>query len=167
MSICVPISCCIILFCLYIQITFVSCFDFFFSQFLFLLFFLLFQDINLLLFLHFLDSLFHRESLSHCHYFQQCTFFLSVFFFFFCFGRDCLRPNNWHFNKLFSCTTFRYSFLASSKSLIYSLSFLSFLSLSSLKLLKSISKSVNNSFISWSFVFTLIFLFLLILKVRL
>ena len=116
---------------------------------------LLFQDIDLLLFLRFLDSHIRTESLFHCHYFQQYTFLLSVF----CLGRDCLSPNIWRFNTLFSCTTFRYSFLASSKSLIYSLSFLSFLSLSSLKLLKSFSKSVNNSFISWSFVFTLIFYF--------
>ena len=135
MSTCVPISCCNILFCLYIQITFVFCFDLVFSQFLLLLFFLLFQDNDLFLFLRFLDSHFRTEILSHCHYFQQYTFFLS-------------SANIWRFNKSFSCTTFRYSFLASSKNIIYSLIFLSLLSLSSLKLHRSFSKLVNKSFIS-------------------
>ena len=129
MSTSLPILRCIFLFCLHIQTTFVFCFDLFFSQFLFLLFFLLFQHIDFFFFFIFSTI---------------CFLFICFFFYF---GRDCLRSNIWRFIK-FSCTIFRYSFLASSKSLIYSLSFLSLLSFSSLNLLKSFSKSVNNSFIS-------------------
>ena len=108
----------------------------FFSQFLFLLFFVLFQDIDLLLYLRFflIVTFVRRVCLTVTIFNNILSFYM---FFFFYFGRDCLKPNIWCFNKLFSCTTFQYSFLASPNSLIYSLSFLSFLSLSSLKLLKS------------------------------
>ena len=94
----------------------------FFHSFCFYFFFFYFRILIFFFFFVFLIVNFVRRVCLTVTIFNN----ILSFYLFFCFGRDCLRPNIWRFNKLFSCTTFRYSFLASSKSLIYSLSFLGF-----------------------------------------